>query len=52
MYDLYIMRRIQIYLADSQARALAVRADRLGRTKSDLIREAIDSYLAPDERST
>ncbi|HKG02337.1 MAG TPA: CopG family transcriptional regulator [Conexibacter sp.] len=42
------MRRTQIYLADSQERALADRADRLGRTKSALIREAIDSYLTPD----
>lgn len=47
MYDLYIMNRTQIYLADEQERALADRAQRSGRTKSALIREAIDCYLAP-----
>jgi predicted transcriptional regulator len=47
MYDLYIMNRTQIYLGDEQARALADRARRIGSTKSALIREAIDSYLAP-----
>ena len=48
MYDLYIMQRTQIYLGDEQDKALAERAERLGRTKSALIREAVDSYLAPD----
>lgn len=47
MYDLYIMHRTQIYLADEQDRALAARARRVGLTKSALIREAIDSYLEP-----
>lgn len=47
MYDLYIMHRTQIYLGDDQDRALAERAQRVGRTKSALIREAIDSYLVP-----
>ncbi len=42
------MQRTQIYLGDEQDRALSVRAQRLGRTKSALIREAIDSYLAPE----
>jgi predicted transcriptional regulator len=41
------MHRTQIYLPDEQERALADRAERLGRTKSALIREAIDSYLEP-----
>lgn len=41
------MHRTQIYLADEQQRALAERARQVGRTKSALIREAIDSYLAP-----
>jgi len=45
MYARYIMHRTQIYLDDLQERALAARAERAGRTKSSLIREAIDSYL-------
>jgi predicted DNA-binding protein len=48
MYALYIMHRTQIYLADEQDRALADRARQGGRTKSALIREAIDSYLSPE----
>jgi len=48
MYNLYIMQRTQIYLGEQQDRALTERAARLGRTRSALIREAIDSYLAPD----
>lgn len=47
MYDLYIMHRTQIYLDERQERALVDRARRVGRTKSSLIREAIDSYLVP-----
>lgn len=47
MYALYIMHRTQIYLPAEQERALADRAERLGRTKSALIREAIDNYLEP-----
>jgi predicted transcriptional regulator len=47
MYAQYIMRRTQIYLADDQDRALDERARRVGRTKSALIREAIDGYLSP-----
>ncbi|HYV15497.1 MAG TPA: CopG family transcriptional regulator [Conexibacter sp.] len=41
------MHRTQIYLGDDQDQALAARARQAGRTKSALIREAIDSYLAP-----
>lgn len=45
---IYIVNRTQIYLTDVQERALAARAKETGRTKSDLIREAIDvTYLAP-----
>jgi predicted DNA-binding protein len=47
MYAVYIMHRTQIYLAEAQEQALAARAERLGRTRSALIREAIDSYLEP-----
>lgn len=52
MYALYIMHRTQIYLSDHQERALAEHGERLGRTKSALIREAIDSYLEPQSAET
>ena len=45
MYALYIMRRTQIYLGEEQERRLAERARVTGRTKSDLIREAVDRLL-------
>jgi predicted DNA-binding protein len=45
MYALYIVRRTQIYLDEEQDRRLAERARAAGRTKSDLIREAIDRLL-------
>jgi predicted DNA-binding protein len=41
------LRRTQIYLSDEQERALVARARMGGRTKSALIREAIDTYLRP-----
>jgi predicted transcriptional regulator len=47
MYDLYTMHRTQIYLGDAQDDALRERAQRTGRTKSAVIREAIDSFLSP-----
>jgi hypothetical protein len=40
------MNRTQIYLTEAQAAALDARAKAIGRTRSDLIREAIDVYLA------
>lgn len=40
------MRRTQIYLQDHQHRRLSERAEGSGRTVSDLIREAIDRFLA------
>jgi predicted DNA-binding protein len=49
MYDLYIMKRTQIYLDDEQDRLLARRAKADGTTKSALIRQAIDRYLVSDE---
>lgn len=52
MYNLYIMHRTQIYLGEWQERALAERAERSGRTKSALIREAIDNYLEPASAAT
>ena len=52
MYDAYIMKRTQIYLDTDQDRRLADRARTTGVTKSTLIREAIEDYLAkPDEDS-
>jgi predicted DNA-binding protein len=45
MYASYIVRRTQIYLDEDQDRRLAERARATGRTKSDLIREAVDRLL-------
>ena len=39
------MHRTQIYLTDIQRRALHSIARRLGRTQSDLIRTAVDTYI-------
>ncbi len=54
MYVAYIMKRTQIYLDEDQDRRLAERAAAVGRTKSALIREAVDTVLPPsngaDER--
>lgn len=54
MYDLYIVRRTQIYLTDEEDRVLTQRRRVTGRTLSDLIRSAIDAtYLrrrAPDRQ--
>ena len=50
MYDSYIMKRTQIYLDEHQDERLAHRARSAGITKSTVIREAIEEYLAkPDE---
>jgi predicted DNA-binding protein len=50
MYDSYIMKRTQIYLDEHQDEQLAHRARSAGTTKSTVIREAIEEYLAkPDE---
>lgn len=39
------MRRTQIYIGEAQATRLDERAAAAGATRSELIREAIDSYL-------
>jgi predicted DNA-binding protein len=52
MYTAYIMKRTQIYLDESQDERLSRRARAAGTTKSDLIREALDAYLGPDNEST
>ncbi len=46
MYDLYIVKRTQIYLDEEQDRLLTKRATAVGATKSSLVREAIAAYLA------
>ena len=46
MYDLYIMRRTQIYLTDEQGLLLEGRSRATGQSISQLIREAIEgTYL-------
>lgn len=46
MYNVYTMRRTQIYLDDRQRRKLDRVARQTRRTVSDLIREAIDARYA------
>lgn len=43
------MRRTQIYLDEQQTEQLDERASSRGATRSELIREAIDSYLGVGE---
>jgi Arc/MetJ-type ribon-helix-helix transcriptional regulator len=45
------VERTQIYLTEEQQRELERRVISTGRTKSDLIREALDAYLGPEESS-
>ena len=45
MYDLYIMKRTQIYLDEAQDARLGKLATQTGVTKSALIRQAIDAFL-------
>lgn len=44
------MKRTQIYLDEDQDRKLAERAKAAARTKSDLIRDAVDRYLDGDTK--
>ncbi len=48
----YIMERTQIYLSTEEARALDRLASQTGRTKSQLVREAIDQVYvgSPQDR--
>ncbi len=46
------MKRTQIYINEEHDQGLAARAAETGRTKSDLIREAIDRYMRdPDDQA-
>ena len=46
------MKRTQIYIDEEHDEKLAARAAETGRTKSDLIREAIDRYMRdPDDQA-
>lgn len=42
-----VMERTQIYLSEGQTRELDKRARSRGTTRSQLIREAVESYLGP-----
>lgn len=46
------MNRTQIFLTAAQTKALDARARAEGRTRSDLIREAVDGFLAAPRPKT
>jgi metal-responsive CopG/Arc/MetJ family transcriptional regulator len=48
MYPYIAMDRTQIYLDERQTAELDRRARERGTTRSQLIREAVERYLAPD----
>lgn len=46
MYDVWTMRRTNIYLDDDQLESLRGLSDRRGQPVASLVREAIDEWLA------
>ncbi|MFO7767524.1 MAG: ribbon-helix-helix protein, CopG family [bacterium] len=46
------MRRTQIYLTEEEREALRLLSEREGRPMSELIREAVDRYIARRSAST
>jgi hypothetical protein len=44
------MQRVQVQFTDDEARALRERARRSGRPVASLVRDAVDAWLAADER--
>ena len=44
------MTRVQVQFADDTARVLRSRAKRAGRPVASLVRDAVDAWLAADER--
>lgn len=49
---IYIMKRTQIYLDEDQDRRLAKRSRTTGRTKSELIREALQRFLSREPHTS
>jgi hypothetical protein len=45
MYDVWHMKRTNIYLDDEQVQVLRALADRRGQAVAELVREAVDSWL-------
>lgn len=44
------MHRVQIQFTDDEARALRERSARAGRSIASLVRDAVDEWLAADDR--
>ena len=44
------MQRVQVQLTDDEALALRERATRAGRPVASLVRDAVDAWLAADQR--
>jgi predicted DNA-binding protein len=49
---IYIMKRTQIYLDEEQDRRLAKRSRTTGRTKSEIIREALQRFLSREPQTS